>query len=389
MVFYKDKPSSELGADVSKIQIKRPKKFLQTNISYEFNTNHAIGLNYTLDNVKNHNWNKLQIDKDYNPGGLIKNNIGLSYQQNFLDKKITNSFFVKYYGLESSIPHALEPGSQGKRVTLRKWKDYIGYGFGSRYNIKKNIGVKVSYEKAYRLQEVGELFGNGFTVVANPDLEPESSHNINLGFFYGTNWQNQSLFFETGGFYRKAEDFISPIAYQSNSQAVRYENTSKVLIRGFDAELKYNYGDFFNASANITYQSSINNSKYPVGSNSGTIEATYKNEIPNRPWLFGNANIGLGKSDVFKKKGNRLQFNWDLQYVHWYYLTWENYGNIDNINTIPDQYIQNASLSYSFKNGKYNIAFEGRNITDQLAFDNFKLQKPGRSFAIKFRYFLN
>jgi len=38
--------------------------------------------------------------------------------------------------------------------------------------------------------------------------------------------------------------------------------------------------------------------------------------------------------------------------------------------------------------GRYNISLECNNLTNDLAYDNFRLQKQGRSFSIKFHYFL-
>ena len=47
----------------------------------------------------------------------------------------------------------------------------------------------------------------------------------------------------------------------------------------------------------------------------------------------------------------------------------------------------NLSLSYTMKNGRYNVSFECRNFTDAQLFDNFSLQKAGRAFYGKFRVF--
>ncbi len=90
------------------------------------------------------------------------------------------------------------------------------------------LGIKASFEKAYRLQEVGEMFGNGYTVIANLDLKPESSKNVNIGAFFGFTFSKHHRFF--GGFmvFRNANDFIYSVVYKSNSSVSRYENTSKV-----------------------------------------------------------------------------------------------------------------------------------------------------------------
>lgn len=111
------------------------------------------------------------------------------------------------------------------------------------------------------------------------------------------------------------------------------------------------------------------------------------NRIPNQPWLFGNLDFSIGKDNLVGE-GSRLQFSWYTQYVHWFYLSWEAFGNINSNSVIPDQYIHNAVLSYSRENGKYNVSLECRNLSDNLAYDNFRLQKPGRSMALKLRYFI-
>ena len=41
------------------------------------------------------------------------------------------------------------------------------------------------------------------------------------------------------------------------------------------------------------------------------------------------------------------------------------------------------------KRGRYNIALECTNFLDKTAYDNYKLQKPGRAFFAKFRLFIN
>lgn len=385
--FYLDTPNTEMGRP-SIYHIKRPKTYTRANFSYTLDPINSFGLNYTLDRVKNYIWNALEDPKDYNPGELAKHNLGLSYQQDLMGGKLLNSFFVKYYGLGLDQGYVVTDPNSGETETVSDWDDSFGYGVGSRYNLTENLGIKASYEKAYRLQEVGELFGNGYTVISNTELLPESSDNINFGLFYKTVQQKSRLFVESGAYLRNAKDFISLVAYQSNDQVFRYENTSKVIVKGFDADVKYGYGDFLDVNLNMTYQSTINNTKYAEGQSSGTYEATYKNELPNRPQLFGNATLALTKENIFHTEGTKLSFNWDMQYVHWYYLTWANYGVKESLNTIPDQYIQNASLSYSIKNGMYNISLECRNLLNEMAYDNFKLQKPGRSFALKLRYFI-
>lgn len=374
----------ELSGSKTLSHIIRPKTFARLNLSYEVNSNHSFNLNYTFDHVRNENYNELLTDGDDIPGLLGKHILGLAYQQNLLDDRLTNTFFAKYYGISIQ---------QKEYVTLTgayaKANDFInnyGYGVASRFKLTDNAGIKASYEQAYRLQEVGEMFGNGYTVVANLDLKPESSQNVNIGGFYGHRVNRHRFFAEAAWFFRDAKDFIYSVVYQTGSSISRFENTSKVRVSGFEAELRYDYGNLLNFSINGSYQNAINNTKYSLGS-SGTPEATYRNKIPNQPWAFGNADLGIGKNDLWAK-GTRLQFNWGAQYVHWFYLTWEAFGSKASKNKVPDQFIQQASLSYSLKEGKYNISMECRNLTNSLAYDNFRLQKPGRALFVKLRYFI-
>ena len=48
-----------------------------------------------------------------------------------------------------------------------------------------------------------------------------------------------------------------------------------------------------------------------------------------------------------------------------------------------------GNIVYSIANGRYNIAFEGKNLTDNRLVDNFSLQKPSRGFYLNLRYFFN
>lgn len=376
---------AEIGSIKTVNNINRPRSFVRANFGYDLSPVHAFNLNYTYDHLRNETYDELISDHADIPGILSKQILGLAYQQNLLKDRLTNTLFGKIYGL--GVQQSRYVSASGQYAQANDSQTYQGYGVASRYKISNDIGIKASFEKAYRLQEVGEMFGNGYTVVANLDLKPESSHNLNIGAYYGVRYNKHRLFFEGSWFYRNANDFIYAVVYKSNSSVSRYENTSNVKVNGIEADLKYNYGDLLYFSTNVSYQNAINNTKYSPGSSGSNIEATYLNKIPNQPWLFGNADFGIGKNNVLGR-ASRIQFNLSTQYVHWFYLTWEAYGNKAGKSTIPDQYIHNASISNSWKNGRYNISLECRNFTDNLAFDNFRLQKPGRAFSIKIRYFI-
>jgi len=375
------KSSPEMGSLKQINNIARPRTYAMANMSYLINDEHSLNLNYTFDHLKNKNYNQYFASRDSMPGLMKKQIVGLAYQQNLLDQRLSNTVFAKYYRLGLERPKLISGSYSLLDTTFSNW----GYGVASRYKVTQNFGLKASYEHAYRLQEAEEMFGDGLNLQPNPDLKPERSDNINIGAYYSFRMDKHSFFIEASGFYRNAKDFIYPVP-DLRSQLLKNENKSDVLITGFESELRYAYSQLLSVNLNLTYQNAVNKTK--TGSTESSVpEYTYNNKIPNQPFLFGNADFGIGKDNLLGKD-TRLQFNWFTQYINWFYLTWENAGNPNGKSDIPTQFIHNVSLSYSMEKGKYNLSLECRNLTDNLSYDNFRLQKPSRSFSVKFRYFI-
>ena len=54
---------------------------------------------------------------------------------------------------------------------------------------------------------------------------------------------------------------------------------------------------------------------------------------------------------------------------------------------IPTQFSHDLFVSYNFgKKSEFTVSAECTNIFNARLYDNFKMQKPGRAFAIKFGY---
>src|SRR5690606_41724001 len=71
-----------------------------------------------------------------------------------------------------------------------------------------------------------------------------------------------------------------------------------------------------------------------------------------------------------------------------FFLRWPSLGESGEKTRIDKTLSHDIIASYAMKSGRYNISVEGRNITDQRLYDNYSLQKPGRSFNVKLRYFI-
>ncbi|MDO4757340.1 MAG: ligand-gated channel protein, partial [Parabacteroides sp.] len=114
----------------------------------------------------------------------------------------------------------------------------------------------------------------------------------------------------------------------------------------------------------------------------------YKVRLPNIPYRYANFDATFTWRNLFAK-GNHLNVTYDSFWQHEFPLYWENIGDSESKAKVPNQFSHNLSLTYSIKNGKYNISFECRNLTDEKLYDNFSLQKAGRAFYGKFRIYLD
>lgn len=385
----KDEPiSGELYGVKSIYHYRNNSSLARANFSYEMDANNSINLNYNYSRFSRRATEDLGIVKTNTfdkPNNIAKQVAGLAYQNKALNEQLTTSVFGKFYGLSALVRNAVFTQNQTYIKTDAEISNhYFGYGIASRYRVNDDFGIKASYEHAYRLQEGEELFGNGIDVMANINLRPESSDNINLGGYYNFSLNEQHRFAIEGAyFFRNAKDYI--LFIPSGSVYSVYNNLAGAQVNGAELELRYSYGTLLNFTANGTYQKATSKQRYEP--NSTTLDMTYGDRVPNQPWLYANANLEIGKNDIWAK-GTRLQLGVSSQFVNWFYLNWESRGSIESKNQIPTQLSHNASLSYSMGNGRYNIAAELNNFTNELLYDNFRLQKPGRAAFLKLRYFI-
>lgn len=367
--------------------INRPLTVVRSNFNYTLNAHHSFNLNYLLNHVKNNRYD--DIDTDFEPSEdiLSKHIIGMSYNQRFMEGRLDNTLFGKSY-----INH-LEIGQQDlswitgssqmpKSSTSESW----GYGLASRFRFFDSFSVKASYENSVRLPLAREYLGNGTTVYPNFKLEPETSNNINLGVFGSIDLApKHRLYYEATGFIRKVENYIRLVVTEADNLS-QYDNVNNVSVKGIEGELRYDYNNSIQLVANASYLEEKSKTKYQAN---GKPNITYNNRMPNRPWLYSNAELNFRKQDIFGQKDNQLKLAYIFQYVHWFYLTWAGYGTLKTKAVIPTQYLNSAQLTYSIKNEKYSVSVECNNIFDRLTYDNYMLQKPGRSFFCKFRLFIN
>lgn len=374
------------GKDRSLRHYNRPLTIARANLNYSFNKHHSLNLNYLLNRTGNDRYD--EIDTEFEPSNdiLAKHILGLSYNQSFFSGKMENTYFIKDYINHLDIQQQdLSWITGSDEVPSKSTKNHLGYGLGSRYSLLDELALKLSYEHSVRLPLARELLGNGTTIYPNIALKPESSNNVNLGAF-GTMLlaPEHMLYYEVNGFYRDVNDYIYAVISESEGM-MQYDNVSSVDIKGVEGEVRYNWGDFLQAIVNCSYQDARDKKKYRED---GKPSISYNNKVPNRPWLFGNAEIDFTWRDLFVND-TKFRLSYDYQYVHWFYLTWEGYGALETKSRIPTQHIHSARLTYSWAKERYNVSLECNNIFDKTVYDNYMLQKPGRSFFCKFRVFIN
>jgi len=293
------------------------------------------------------------------------------------------SAFTKQYFQQNKFSQSYNPTGDYGDVAYRDQiniYNFFGYGLAVSHFFNENFQMKASFEKSYRLPDSEELYGDVINLQGNIDLKPEHSYNYNLGASYWLALHNEhQINFNLNGFYRDASDFIRPRLNNNQTMQVM-DNLGSVTNLGVEAEVRYQSARHFNAGVNLTYQDLRNNTKYEEGQTTESI--VYRDRIPNMPYLYGNADASYTFENV-GGKGNLLSIGYNMLYVHAFYLYWPSLGS-DKLD-IPEQISHDLNATYTY-NEKLQFTLECRNIFDAELYDNFSLQKPGRSITGKIKY---
>jgi outer membrane receptor protein involved in Fe transport len=232
---------------------------------------------------------------------LRKNITSLSYELTAFNSKLKTSVFGKNYHqyIERINPTVETIDGEQVRVedVVNNNSSIQGYGIASSYQVWQKMAILASAEKAVRLPNENEVFGDaGDNIVENPNIKPETSNNINLGFKFGTfTFKKHDFMLSTNLFFRNIKDRIGTqvqTSLNSNLQVLPFENQGDVISKGIDAELNYT----FNNNLNIAL-------------NASKLDITYKNQfnerkVPNEPTFTVNASAQYFIRHIIQKMPN-------------------------------------------------------------------------------------
>ena len=359
--------------------------YITSHLDYQLNEKHSFQLTHTFSNYTRRNKNMLitnyTLDSDFMRRINEKNISGFSYK--FTPSERWNILaFGKYYNTAVTGPVIIS--GQGSRAVYEEETHHTqawGYGGATTYQLLKTLQTKISYEKSFRLPTDTELFGDGDLEIGNYKLKPENSDNLNVNLSYQPAFKAHSLLVEAGFAYRYIKDYIirSIISAGANEGSAGSRNHGKVLNMGVDATLRYFYKDIFSVGGNLSYMNLRNKEEF---TETGRPSAIYNDRLPNMPYLFGNADATCNIGSLIAKH-DRLSLNYNLFFTEEFFTSWQSEGTKIKV---PRQLSHDVSLTYYTPNKRLSLSVEAKNITDELLYDNYSLQKAGRAFYAKLSY---
>lgn len=358
------------------------------NLNYKFNNSHNINLNSVFRYAERRPDDKLASKfAGYNiagyPSDMTSIITGLTYESKYNNEKIINMLSGKLFYYNSDVAAigdayggALleDPETKSNKVTK------YGFSEAMRWRIHPALVLKASVQHALRLPTPDELFGNGVAITPAPELKPETSNNLNLGFLFG----NYRVFgmeraqIEVNGFYMALNDMIK---LQGGAVTLGYVNLGEVEIKGVDAEIKLDITKNIYAYTNATFQDVCDVMKNSPGSIAPN--PTKDMRLPNIPYFFTNFGVEYHAANLFGENQYSKIF-WDSRFTEEFFYNWEMSNRQHR--RIPRTFIHDFGVQHSFDHNRYIISAEIHNITNEDALSIYNMPLMGRTFQLKVRY---
>ncbi|MCO5229980.1 MAG: TonB-dependent receptor [Chitinophagales bacterium] len=386
------------GAEVASqktLAINSDKTFLtRINLGYKIGLNNGLYFNYLHNTFIRGISDELQakgLQMLENTRDLQKNIVSFTYENIAFNNKVKTNLFYKAYIQKaiSNEPYKKEvvqnePVYDVKILTNRV--NFSGYGATISYEIISNLYFLSSYERAIRLPSPDEIFGNlndNLLAPAQP-LQPETSHNLNVGFNWSHDFNSHFVKVNSSVFYRNTKGMIREAIKTGSFTYSSFENLESVVSRGIDVELTYKFKKQLHLFLNVSKFASLFNTQYDIN---GAPYLFYRMQIRNEPSFKLNFNAAYNFHDLFAKNA-KASIYYNMNFVQKFLRNWANMGG-QNLDYIPTQWTHDLGVSYTIPSDKITLSVDAKNISNQQVFDNFGLQKPGRAFYAKITFSLN
>ncbi len=364
----------------------------RTNLKYRFSPTHTLEVNQVITQADREGEDPLGpkfadtgLDVLSLPSRYLKTVSTAGINSLFFDQKLDQLFMFKWFSYEASGVETYQSrefsSTEAKTTKGNTW----GMAEALKFQFSPRHLVRFSAEYSNRLPDHNELFGDGVWVVQNFGIRPERSLNFNLGWRTAV---RERYTLEFNSFYRRTRDLILLVPIQA--PYARYENQQNVKGIGLEADGSVQLGPRFNLSANATWQ---NMRLFGI-----TIQHdTWKNgaRLRNTPFLYGNLGLNY-RSKAFSPQGAYLKAFLFYSYLHEYYLEaipkrMEGSGlfpkaQVNTLLIIPKQHLVNTGFQVSFPAQRMALGFDIKNLLNKDIYDNYRVQRAGRSIHLKINY---
>lgn len=375
--------------------INRKIATMRSDLEYELHNDHKLTLNhvyYSVDRQDNDRIRHVAEQLYRSTNGLSKNVSSLAYEARLLERKLRTNLFAKWYQQEIDRIEPYVQTVDGKKVYaenhIEDHRQTLGYGLAVSYSLHPRALLLSSGEKAVRMPGESEIFGGPEeNIVANPNLRPEISYNLNLGFRMDLlSLQRHSLSISGTGFARNTKDKIVRRAedrlVNEAVQTMPFENLGLAQSVGFEGELNYTYLNKLHTTLNFSKFNAL--FKQEFDPSTGMRLERYNKQLPNEPFFTVNASVHYSLHSVFQRS-SVMNLYYQFGYVDPFNTIW-----IKSNNTMtPRQFSQDLGASYLFPNRKLVLSLDVKNMFNAEIYDNFAVQKPGRALYLKLNYTIN
>lgn len=306
------------------------------------------------------------------PQHLTKEVGGLQYTRKLWQEKLEWAAAGKiyYYQLQGVEARSFTP--------INKQQTLYGYYTFGKYNLTQNLFLRASFEKAWRIPEYYQFFGNGNVIIPNIDLEPESSYNTNVGI----HWKGQiaktlDYKVELNGFLRDQKDLI----FLASGDIRKYQNAESVRSVGGEIEWTLSLGDRWYWVNNITkFQKTY---QFIDAANVGG-QFLVGTQFPNTPTFFANSRLQY--HFLFRDAAQKpIQVYMQYKFVDEFnFINESQVRNPDNY--VPTQQRLDVGINIPFLKDQFMFSAKVDNVLDQEIYDHFRIPRPGRAYTLKLTY---